>query len=446
MFKRTSGTPIILAILFLAIFFFGCPHNPPSPPAPGAFCGDHACNGTETPTTCPADCEAPDPDPDPEPLPEPEPVYQAHAKAGDRVATIGIYGAFSSPSTDPEKIAAAIYDSKFSGAVTNLMGVRPQDPKKPVYPWVWNGTRFLLDKDNPEYYARLGKWLHAFARRGIDWFGCFDDPFFESKWNIPGPHPYRQNDKGINYGDSAKKIYDSIGFAPTRYYWLKWAIISEPSLKFSFSPGDAIGVARMRWIGRVMDMVAAEKKLFPGWRVGWKRALEERGTIDPAIGKTTFARSLGDRSEAYVWFYEQWKKRGLTPGPTFFCFINRQVTGGTDAQKYAAMAVMHKAIVGKYGQSFGLGAIQEIHIDSVSDIQSYFDNSGLSPPKTFISTDGIPKDCGTFISAQRALYYKNYPYMDFIFEEALCGNVPAPLQQYQKNFDKMFPKHKEIVR
>jgi hypothetical protein len=447
-----------IRIVIICSFIFACGSNPPPAPPPipppVEVCGNGSCLPPETVLTCPADCKAPDPEPV-------RPKVRVHT--GDRMITLGIYGAFNSATSDFMRIAEKLYDSKYTGAVIFLMIPGTQVPGKEYWPWIYDSQKkiFLLDKQNPVYYKRFAELLAAFEWYGLDLILCFDDVYFEPQWvknHQSKIHPYRQNNFGIHYFDK-KLIYDSATFSPLTYYWLRWTNVAELKLQFVFTANNQLGTARLEWIRTIMDMTAAKKKQSPNkeWRIGWKRANEELGIIDPVTGKTSAVKSYGDRSEIYALFCDEWRKRGLKhDGKTFYTFVNRWIRGGTFAQFSAASKILHDSITRPYGQHGGMGAIHEVHIDGAVDPDPNDSNwmyrdvlikIGLQPAKTFWSTDGMPKlSPAQYQKDNRDLLKLNDLFVDVLYEEDVWGLPVKTYPQYQYNFDQVFEKHKEIVQ
>lgn len=416
-----------------------------------------------------------------------------------RLVTIGAYGFFSSALTDFWKIAKDIYDSLevradgsyksgFTGIMLHINGPWCQVPGKVRYPWPLKGDRFDMTEDNEEYYTAFDTLLEAFEYYGLDLAINFDDQYFtsraKSQWikkTRAKMHPYSivdgkgGNNVGVNLvDDNGKFIYDSVVLPKGDFQWLGWDIINERENKFNFHLIGEFGKARARWIGRVLDAIAAKRKASrllygpkgnpmlqtpgkPTWRILIRRANEEQAVVDDATGNTSHALSLGDRSEIYAWLYGEMVKRDLKPNfKNLFTTVNRDVIGDRIEDVYRHTTVINADCQKPFGHDFGMGALHEIHIDSLQQIKDFITHSQIRINGTWPSNDGCDKKVAkTFIELSHEIWLAAYLFGDYIFEE---GGIPGKPNIWgdnvkvgfphdtMRNWSAVFPFHKAMVK
>lgn len=377
---------------------------------------------------------------------------------------LGCYGLFNS-NADLDQCTDDIANSNFTGPYVFLMNpwvikkIVPVVKNPPMHPWKFlpASGKFDLAKDNEEYYVRLELLVSLCAEKGMDLAISFDDRYCEAKWSTHfsfKPHPYRNNNAGINWGGDAKPLFNSIEFgSPIKYHWIEWTAISEPKLQWKFKLIGIIGTARERWINRVCVIVAkyllARKPggalKYPKFRVFWKSANEERAAriFDQATGqwKSSAVLSERDRSEPYAWMTEIWKAHGCSTNARFQPIVNRDIRASDEDDFYKANKELHSSVTRTYGQVHGMGAIHEVHLDTMEQAEQLILKSQFNVNKTMFSSDGGTPELGA------AFVKKGWPMCDVLWEEAVPTNPnPAPPWEWMQNWNKAFPYHANLIK
>jgi hypothetical protein len=352
-----------------------------------------------------------------------------------RWITFGMYSMFAQGKRiDWDKILDEVKASNvFSGLSLHLLSPWGQHPDEAFYPWPFQGNKFNLTKVNSEWYATLKVMLLALLHRGMDVELGLGDRYFINKWikYLPfKPHPFRNNNIGIDWGGSDKPLYDGITFGPVKFHLLDW--------DNGYKPVGKIGEVWAEYIGRVLDTIKECRQVYPvRGRIAWKRVNETRGGDN-------IASSSGDRHELHNYIRDEAKKRGLKQGPKFKAFNDYNAVGSNPDSQFRG------AYKGTIGAPMQASAI-EVHNVGIQAGNSrawehFIHTLGFNPAKFVASTDGVMISEG-HIQACKNLIKSPIVHIDLKQEEANFPQHTWNKKNMTKNFENFFgPFRDELVK
>lgn len=370
---------------------------------------------------------------------------------------LGCYGALN-PQNDFPVTTQQTLDAGFKGWSVFINADRwtqPPDKKKCKMPWVYDSVRDLWDMltPNPEYFAMVREMTSNLFKRNLDLSLKIHTQYHLRYWNKftqmkQKSHPYFSNNFHFDAGGdpanqkALKMIYDSIHFGPLGFDWLAWKDVNEAQNKFLFSAANNFGAAIMVWISSLVHQMATDFKA--------ARLAGSTSRLTFAINNEEIAEVVGDRSPPFVWLREQFVKEGLTPafGTEVVSVVNRQPEPdnpnwvAVERELYAGNPAKRTGgITTAYGIAYGLGSLQEIHVDGVADAQRFI-NVGCKKNRLFMSNDGTPKDPKTFLAESKKFW--TYGGNDFIYDESVFNPDPFPPFRWMANWNKSFPGMAQI--
>lgn len=342
---------------------------------------------------------------------------------------LGGYG-LEAPLAKNAKCASDVKAMGFDGVSvisrTANKWVLPPDATTFNLPWPYDGKKWDMSQQNNDYFKEFKNFLISYASLGLAVFYKFQSSYFRNSWNkFPimkqKSHPFVNNNYGVIL-DKPEEMMSSITFAPVKYHWLKWDIVSEPQNKFNFSPANQFGAAIMKAYLRQIKIIADVKKQFPSWVFGYAPNNEEE------------CGGAGDRSEIHSWFHDRFKAVGLDVDvPGFYRVVNRQ----GDA---ASTQHVHMDCGKKWGVQFGLQATHELHVDGAFDPIL----AGKVKGRTLASGDGAPEDA-TFIKRMQELCQAGYQIFDAKYWEGINGLTPVAPYKWMVNWNRAAQYHEEII-
>jgi hypothetical protein len=299
------------------------------------------------------------------------------------------------------------------------------------YPWPLTAGLFDFTVDNEDYYANLNRALVASAKTGVRLHFCFVDQFHshhDNKGNPgdnPGPDPFRQ---GLDLGNEWDEnlLYDSITFAPLKYYWVKWDE-PRPRQYTNYRFLGAFGMGMKRFVNRIVNLT---KKVSVNWPElplpTWKWSNENLAMVD-STGHPTDKR--GGRDEVHRYIDGRFNAKGMG-GRGFFDFL---ILDGKTPMYQLMVDVFRKGV--RLWNKAGM----EIHeIMDVADTLKF----PLTLPErkeVIFSTDGDLK--------MEAEYYKlghsTVPNVDLKFDVKKGEPIPPDVMDF---FNLYWPRYIKYVK
>lgn len=464
-----------------------CGHKPPVPPEPPVVkCGDGYCDPIigETHITCPADCkEVPPPPPPPEkcdhdgkcepgrgetkdncvdcevepPPPPPPPPPADKVKDKSRLISFGYYTDVNQADIDWEYIFSELYKTPYNMFSAHWM--TPWDGE--LMPWPKQGNSYNLDKDDEQFYKKVKEFHHWAAVYDITIEDCFFDRYFENKYVPPAlnPHPFRQNNKGFNWGDDARPLFESWNHTggdnppESAFAWVYWKTNGKDgydervkSYKFVGKAGPAIE----RYIKRMIQIIADEKKEHPGMDTIFIRYANESYTRFRKLPNGEYEHeNFGGETKIEEIFQDMFQRGGLKAGRDFVIIddgIPIERIGNDDKLVMSEFLKSHKRFFPMWGWYHEIHGMDDREIADIMSYDGKDIGQGIkfSADKILFSTDGLKPEDANFIKiCQRIYKMKNVKNIDF--------KVPSDLSAYRKNdfmfnFKARLPVMKKIVQ
>lgn len=355
----------------------------------------------------------------------------------------GQYVQFNQPDIDWDLVAKELKRMGYNGFSVHFMS--PWGGK--FYQWMKVGQRFNLDKDNPVYYDNVRRFARAMFDNGIAVFGCFFDAYFLLKdiykRHNNRPHPFVANNKGFNWGQNAKPLYESWdktgGSNPPdeKFAWVIWKTngkdgFAERVVSYKF---NRAGVPIRDYIIKVAEIIDAERcaSKIPGKKVFFRAFNEnytrykENGDHDNFGGESKIYEILQDLIEEntsmkhgkHFQVVDDWVPLVLNPQTKKYVVDSKRLVR---AQKY----------------NMSRGWLNEVHNCNVAEVKRLV-GAGIRRDRTIFSTDSLKPEKDPFFTNEcKALVKLNLPFLDL--------KVPSELTQYYNlNFMRTFKEGRESM-
>lgn len=355
--------------------------------------------------------------------------------------TFGIYAFFAKGHlVDWEKVIADLKTSGFTGLSLHIISPWAQNWKKPFFPWLWDGTKFLLNKKNPLWWSTLREVIRLFRKNGMDLELCLFDRYFQlgSSWsNKIKFHPFRNNNIGVKFTKD-RELYNS-WLGGDDFTWITWDDITNAQAG-NWKALGKLGPVLFGYIEDVLDIVADVIAEFP------KRGRNSIKVFNEQHSGTT------DRHEILQFVQALGKERGLVPGNRFHWVYDLGIHTSSSTE-YASRFKNGRTVDAGNKHSFIRGAKMEVH--SVGEVFEYpqFIAWGGKPSAMSFSTDGVPgednkraiQNLWTGLKRGDIFYADGKQEEANIFEVA-NGDYIYPGKDPMKDWELTFPVHSGYLK